>query len=218
MRDLRTLFTVGVTTGLTDGQLLERFTARSDAAAERAFATLIERHGPMVLRACRGILRDDHDAQDAFQATFLTLVRSGSSLWVRDSLGPGSTGSPAASPSEPCSPRSDEKRPSGRRPRRPGVPPSWRMRTRSWACSTRKSIAYPVASESRSCSVTWRVAPTRRRRDTWDVRSGRSRAAWLVAVNDCGASSRGGVSRRRRHSRRLCYRPRCLRCLAENGP
>ena len=48
MRDLRTLFTVGVTTGLTDGQLLERFTARSDAAAERAFATLIERHGPMV--------------------------------------------------------------------------------------------------------------------------------------------------------------------------
>ena len=42
----------------------------------------------MVLRACRGILRDDHEAMDAFQATFLVLVRKGRSLWVRDSLGP----------------------------------------------------------------------------------------------------------------------------------
>jgi RNA polymerase sigma factor (sigma-70 family) len=88
MQDLRTLFSVGVTTGLTDGQLLEHFTARPGEVAERAFATLVERHGPMILRACRGILRDDHDVQDAFQATFLILVRSGSSLWVRDSLGP----------------------------------------------------------------------------------------------------------------------------------
>src|SRR5262245_21750643 len=42
----------------------------------------------MVLRTCRGILRDEHDAMDAFQATFLILVRKGGSLWVRDSLGP----------------------------------------------------------------------------------------------------------------------------------
>jgi RNA polymerase sigma factor (sigma-70 family) len=42
----------------------------------------------MVLRAARGILRDDHEAMDAFQATFLILVRKGPSLWVRDSLGP----------------------------------------------------------------------------------------------------------------------------------
>jgi RNA polymerase sigma factor (sigma-70 family) len=88
LQDFRTLFTEGVGTGLTDGQLLERFTTRRGEAAELAFATLVERHGPMVLRACRGILRDDHDAQDAFQATFLTLVRSGPTLWVRDSLGP----------------------------------------------------------------------------------------------------------------------------------
>jgi RND family efflux transporter MFP subunit len=42
----------------------------------------------MVLRVCRGILADPHDAQDAFQATFLVLVRRARSLWVRDSLGP----------------------------------------------------------------------------------------------------------------------------------
>jgi RNA polymerase sigma factor (sigma-70 family) len=67
---------------------LERFATRAGEAAELAFAVLVERHGPMVLRACRGILRDDHEAHDAFQATFLILARKGRSLWVRDSLGP----------------------------------------------------------------------------------------------------------------------------------
>jgi len=42
----------------------------------------------MVLRVCRASLRDTHDAQDAFQATFLVLARKARSLWVRDSLGP----------------------------------------------------------------------------------------------------------------------------------
>ncbi len=87
-RYFRTLFDAGVTTGLTDGQLLERFATRRGEAAELAFATLVERHGPMVLRACRGIIREDHEAMDAFQATFLVLARRGGSLWVRDSLGP----------------------------------------------------------------------------------------------------------------------------------
>jgi RNA polymerase sigma factor (sigma-70 family) len=85
---LKTLFEDGVPAGLTDGQLLERFATGRGEAAELAFAVLVERHGPMVLRVARGILRDDHDAQDAFQATFLILVRKGRSLWVRDSLGP----------------------------------------------------------------------------------------------------------------------------------
>jgi RNA polymerase sigma factor (sigma-70 family) len=42
----------------------------------------------MVLRTCRAILGDEHDARDAFQATFLILARRGGSLWVRDSIGP----------------------------------------------------------------------------------------------------------------------------------
>jgi RNA polymerase sigma factor (sigma-70 family) len=82
------LFQDGTLAGLTDGQLLERFATRRGDTAELAFATLVERHGRMVLRTCRGILRDEHEAMDAFQATFLVLVRKGHSLWVRDSLGP----------------------------------------------------------------------------------------------------------------------------------
>ena len=88
LKHIRTLFDVGVTAGMTDGQLLEQFITRRGEASEWAFAALVERHGPMVLRACRRIVRDEHDAQDAFQATFLILARKGGALWVRDSLGP----------------------------------------------------------------------------------------------------------------------------------
>jgi len=85
---LRTLFHTGSLTGLTDGQLLERYALRDGEAAELAFATLVARHGAMVWCTCRAVLRDDHDAGDAFQAVFLVLVRKARSLWVRDSLGP----------------------------------------------------------------------------------------------------------------------------------
>jgi DNA-directed RNA polymerase specialized sigma24 family protein len=82
------MFDAGANTGLTDGQLLERFATTKGEAAELAFGSILERHGPMVFRVCRGILRDEHAAMDAFQATFLILVRRGETLWVRDSLGP----------------------------------------------------------------------------------------------------------------------------------
>jgi len=85
---LRTLFHTGSLTGLTDGQLLERYALQNGEEAELAFATLVARHGAMVWCTCRAVLRDDHDAGDAFQAAFLVLVRKARSLWVRDSLGP----------------------------------------------------------------------------------------------------------------------------------
>src|SRR5689334_4932354 len=88
IRHLETLCSLGTIGGLTDGQLLERFTTRSDDVAELAFAALVERHGPMVLRVCRSVLRDSHDVEDAFQGTFLILVSRAGSLWVRDTLGP----------------------------------------------------------------------------------------------------------------------------------
>ena len=87
-RDLRTLFNVGSIRELGDGQLLERFATGAGEGAELAFAALVERHGGMVLRVCRGVLADPHDAHDAFQATFLVLVARGRGLWVRDSIGP----------------------------------------------------------------------------------------------------------------------------------
>ncbi|WP_406699534.1 sigma-70 family RNA polymerase sigma factor [Singulisphaera sp. Ch08] len=87
-RQIHTLFDVGPVAGLSDGQLLERFATRSGEGAELAFAALVDRHGPMVLHVSRAIVRDDHEAMDVFQATFLVLARKGRTLWVRDSLGP----------------------------------------------------------------------------------------------------------------------------------
>jgi RNA polymerase sigma factor (sigma-70 family) len=88
LRSFQVLFQEGTVGGLTDGQLLRRFAERHGESAELAFTVLIERHGPMVLRTCRAILRDAHEAHDAFQATFLVLTRRARVLWVRDSLGP----------------------------------------------------------------------------------------------------------------------------------
>jgi RND family efflux transporter MFP subunit len=85
---LHALFNVGAIRELSDGQLLERFATSPRESAELAFAVLVERHGAMVLRVCRGVLIDPHDTQDAFQATFLVLVKKARALWVRDSLGP----------------------------------------------------------------------------------------------------------------------------------
>jgi HlyD family secretion protein len=88
VRQLRTLYNIGTIRDLTDGQLLERFATDADEVADLVFSALVERHGAMVWRVCLAILRDEHDAQDAFQATFLVLLHKARSLWVRDSLGP----------------------------------------------------------------------------------------------------------------------------------
>ena len=87
-RHLRTLLDVGLIGGLTDRQLLEQFSTGHREIAEAAFTTLVERHGPMVMRVCRGILGDSLNLHDSFQATFLVLVRKADSLRVPDSLGP----------------------------------------------------------------------------------------------------------------------------------
>jgi RNA polymerase sigma factor (sigma-70 family) len=67
--------------GMTDAQLLEGFVVRRD---EFAFAALVRRHGPMVWNVCGRVLRDFHDAEDAFQATFLVLVRKADSVEPRE--------------------------------------------------------------------------------------------------------------------------------------
>src|SRR5437879_3634399 len=72
------------TAGMTDGQLLESFIARKD---EASFETLLRRHGPMVWGVCRRVLHNHHDAEDAFQATFLVLVRKAASIGSPELLG-----------------------------------------------------------------------------------------------------------------------------------
>jgi RNA polymerase sigma factor (sigma-70 family) len=86
MRDFHQLFRLGALGGMTDSQLIARFLARGDDGASAAFEGLVQRHGPMVMHVCRGVLRDEHDAEDAFQTTFAVLARKARSLWVKDSL------------------------------------------------------------------------------------------------------------------------------------
>ncbi len=88
-RHLGRLFGAGSAVGLTDGELLERFARRRDEAAEAAFEILLARHAAMVLTVCQQVLGDSHAAEDAFQATFLVVVRRAGSLRVRK---PGSVG------------------------------------------------------------------------------------------------------------------------------
>jgi RNA polymerase sigma factor (sigma-70 family) len=88
VRQLGSLFEGGSTAGLSDRQLLERFTARDDPAAQAAFAAIVARHGPMVLGVCRQLLGDHHLAEDAFQAVFLVLARRARSIRNPDQLGP----------------------------------------------------------------------------------------------------------------------------------
>ena len=86
--DLYAIHGAGSIASSSDAELLGRFARRGDAASEIAFEVLLARHGPMVLGTCRRVLRDRHAVEDAFQATFLVLVKKAASLRVGDSLGP----------------------------------------------------------------------------------------------------------------------------------
>ncbi len=79
------LFESGSLVGLTDRELLRRFLAGE--TAEAAFEALVNRHGPMVRAVCRSMLGDPHEADDAFQATFLVLARRAGSIRRGDAVG-----------------------------------------------------------------------------------------------------------------------------------
>src|SRR6266849_7620692 len=68
----------------TDAHLLKRFASHHD---QEAFGVLVKRHGPMVLAVCRRVLQDSHAADDAFQATFMVLVRKAATIARPELLG-----------------------------------------------------------------------------------------------------------------------------------
>src|SRR6516164_8636398 len=83
LRHLRSMLDAPALATRTDRELLDAFASRRD---EDAFAGLVERHGPMVLRVCRHVLRHEQDAEDAFQATFLVLARHYGSIQKCEAL------------------------------------------------------------------------------------------------------------------------------------
>ena len=85
IKSIETLLDVGTLAGMPDGPLLERFVAGRDGLA---FETIVARHGPMVFNVCRRILAQRSDVEDAFQATFLILVRKAGTLRDGQRLGP----------------------------------------------------------------------------------------------------------------------------------
>jgi DNA-directed RNA polymerase specialized sigma24 family protein len=83
LRHLRTLAGAAAPAEDCDGRLLEHFRTCQD---EAAFAALLQRHGPMVLAVCRRHLPCEHDAGDAFQATFVVLARKAAAIRRPDSV------------------------------------------------------------------------------------------------------------------------------------
>src|SRR3954454_5692150 len=87
-RHFQTLYARGVVGSLADSQLLHRFVDGGGLDREDAFAALVDRHGPMVLKVCRRMLPTPADAEDAFQAVFLVLARKAGSLRKAEALKP----------------------------------------------------------------------------------------------------------------------------------
>ncbi len=83
IRSIRTMAGTPLSSQRTDQELLLAFSAHGD---QSAFAALVDRHGPMVMRVCRRVLHREQDAEDAFQATFLVLVRKAGSIRKTEAL------------------------------------------------------------------------------------------------------------------------------------
>ena len=159
-RAMQVLFGEGAMSARSDADLVRGFTEAHGEAAEAAFEAIVARHGPMVLGVCRRVVRDEHAAEDAFQAVFLILARKARSVRVDDSLGrwlhgvaPGSPGGRSNSRlARSPPPRRPTARPTIRRPRLCGP--------RSGGWSARRSHGSPASTARPSPSATSTASPT----------------------------------------------------------
>ena len=203
--DLDRIFRGESVTGLSDWQLLERYLERRD---ETAFEALVTRHGSMVLGVCRRMLGGSPEAEDAFQATFLILVRRrpGHRAAGRDRALAVRSGDPGCSPGpEPGRPPPSisgdparmarpgpdrrDARPRSHRDSRPGIEPA------AWEVPVAARPLLPSRPDSRGG------------RATFDGPWGRSRAGWLAGANCCGPGSAAAASHPRRGSSASCPHP-----------
>ena len=160
LRQIDRLFADGAVTGLSDRPAPGAL--RRAGTTSTAFEAMVARHGPMVLRVCRGILRDPNDAEDAFQAVFLVLVKKAGT--IRGRVHPGRLAVPGGAPRGD---RGQPRRGPAARPRkgggtdgcRDGRRPARLSRTTCCRPCTRRSPGCPRSTGWPSSSATWRACP-----------------------------------------------------------
>ena len=145
---IESLLRSGTLVGLSEQELLERFVRQGD---RRAFEAIVARHGPLVLAVCQQILADANDAEDAFQATFLVLIRRASRYGGREAWRRGfmelRTASPCGSSEATGLVGCFTTRPAGR-------PPALLRSEKTLPPFIRRSTAYPRSTGCPSFSVT----------------------------------------------------------------
>jgi RNA polymerase sigma factor (sigma-70 family) len=147
--------------GLVDQCLLQRFADEGDAAA---FEVLVRRHGPMVLRVCRQVLRNAQDAEDVFQATFLVLARKAAGIRKQASVASWLHGVAyrLAMQARKATARQRTREQLAERAARMELPVdmTWQEFSKVFRRSWRDSLTLTVRPW---CFVTWRARPRMRR-------------------------------------------------------
>ena len=187
---LRMLLDAGTVVGLSDGQLLELFANRRD---ETAFTALVERHGPMVRRVCGEVLGNHHDAEDAFQATFLVLARQVGSIRHRESVASWLYG--VALRVSACARSAAARR--RRQERNWGAVRAAHLDDMGESQEDLRPLLHAEIGQlserfvRRWYSAGWRAGPTKRRPGCSAARWEQSRAAWPRRVSGCGSGWSG---------------------------
>jgi hypothetical protein len=193
-----------VSTELTDGQLLGRYVTSHDAAT---FEILVRRHGPMVLGVCRRLLPSLHDAEDAFQATFLVLVRKASTITPREAVGSWLYGVAyrAAQKVRVAAARRRSKEAQVAQLPEPSLLRRGSGTTccRSW---TTNSLCCHRSFASRSSCATWRARPAEKQHANWAGPRVPLLAAWQMHEKCWRNDSLVMVCRCPRVSWQRCYR------------
>ena len=153
---------------LTEAELLEQVAAGRNGSTEPAFRALVERHGSLVRRICRSVLLDPNDAEDAFQETFLVLLRKAASVRYRESLKELAARSRFSSRSRRSlglSPAAGQRAAGSRAV--PWLPFQNRDLTISHQYSTTRFGVYRHETVTRLCFATSKGSPAKRPLTTW---------------------------------------------------
>lgn len=172
------------TDNLTDRQLLERFALQRD---EESFTHLVQRHGLMVLGVCRQILRQEQDAEDAFQATFLVLSRQAGAIRGGEAL-PNwlfSVATRLAKRMRAAALRRQTREVAVVDPPMSGPQPGEGLGDLG-PLLYEEIARLPAKYRTPLSSVTWTVRPMKRRLSNWVVQPGPFSRAWPGPASGCG--------------------------------